>query len=58
MDTTNLKEEEYIDEDYQPIAVNENETNLVTKLNSPLNLILIGLIVVVIISIVLVLIFL
>lgn len=58
MDTTNLKEEEYIDEDYQPIVVNENETNLVTKLNSPLNLILIGLIIIVIISIILVLIFL
>lgn len=58
MDNANLKEEEYIDEDYQPIATIENETNLVTKLNSPLNLILIGLIVIVIISIICVLIFL
>lgn len=58
MDTTNIKEDEYIDDDYQPILATENETDLITKLNSPINLILIGLIVIVVIAIILVLIFL
>lgn len=57
MGTTNIKEEEYIDEDYQPIAGTENETDLITKLNSPLNLILLGLILITMSAIVLVLIF-
>ncbi len=58
MGTTNIKEEEYIDEDYQPIAAIDNETDLVTKLNTPVNLILMGLIIIVILAIILVLIFL
>ncbi len=58
MGTTNINEEEYIDEDYQPIAAIDNETDLVTKLNTPVNLILMGLIIIVILAIILVLIFL
>lgn len=53
---TNIKEEEYIDEDYQEIEFSEPETDLITKVNSPINIILIGLNILVIIAIILVLI--
>ena len=57
MNNNVLTEEEYIDEDYKEIAGGENETDLVTKLNSPINLILISLIIIVIMAIILVAIF-
>ncbi len=50
-----LNEEEYIDEDYEEIAGIENETDLVTKINSPINLILLGLNILVFVAIILVL---
>lgn len=54
----NLLENEYIDDDFQDIVVNQAETNLVTKINTPINIILIILNIIVIMAIVLVLIFL
>lgn len=53
----NIREDEYIDDDFQDIVVNvESETNLVTKINTPINIILIILNILVIISIIVVLI--
>ncbi len=54
----NLTEEEYVDTDYEEIAIDDNETDLITKLNSPINIFLIILIVIVIVLIVLALAFL
>lgn len=55
----NIREDEYIDDDFQEIVMNEEPvTNLVTKVNTPINIILIILNILVIISIILVLIFL
>lgn len=48
-----LKEEEYIDEDYEEISIGDNETDLVTKINSPINIVLICLIILVLIAIIL-----
>lgn len=50
-----IKEEEFIDEDVEQIAGSEIDTNLITKLNSPINLILLGLIFIVVVAIILVL---
>lgn len=50
---TPVNESEYIDEDYEEIADSENETDLVTKVNSPINILLIILIVIVLIAIIL-----
>lgn len=46
-----MNEEEFMDEDYKDIAASENETDLITKLNSPINILLISLIIGVIIMI-------
>lgn len=51
----NIREEEYIDDDFQDIMNVEDETNLVTKLNTPINIILIILNILVIIAIIVVL---
>ena len=48
-----ISEEDYIDEDYEEIANSENETNLINKINTPINIILIVLIIIVLISIIL-----
>ena len=53
-----LKEEEFLDEDYEDIVGSENETDLITKINSPINILLIALIIITIIAIILVLTFL
>lgn len=53
-----LKEEEFVDFDVEQIKDVEPETNLITKLNSPINILLIVLSVIVLIAIILVLIFL
>ena len=50
-----VNEEEFIDEDVEQIAGSDIDTDLITKLNSPINILLLVLIVIVIISIVLVL---
>ncbi len=50
---TPVNESEYIDEDYEEIADSENETDLVTKVNSPINILLIILIVIILIAIIL-----
>ena len=34
----NMKAEEYLDEDYKEIDAKENDTNLITKLNTPINI--------------------
>ena len=52
-----LKEEEYIDEDYEEIAGSENETDLVNTLKTPINILLLGLIGITLIAIIAVLIF-
>ena len=53
MNNTPLTEEEYIDEDYQEIVDSENETDLVTKLNSPINIVLIVLNIITLLAIIL-----
>ena len=50
-----IKEEEFIDEDVEQIAGSENETDLITKLISPINIVLLSLIFIVLIAIILVL---
>ena len=40
-----MNEEEFMDDEYQEITNSENETNLITKLNSPINILLISLII-------------
>lgn len=49
-----MREEEFLDDDYKEIAGGENETNLVTKLNSPINILLLSAIGAVIIMIIIV----
>ncbi len=53
-----VKDVEYLDEDYEEIVGSENETDLITKMKTPLNLALLGLILLTIVGIVLSLIFL
>lgn len=57
MNNKELKEEDYIDEDFEEIVNSENETDLVTKVNSPINILLIILIILILIAIIGVLIF-
>lgn len=49
-----MNEEEFMDDEYQEISNSENETDLITKLYSPINIILISLIIGLIIMICLV----
>lgn len=49
-----MKEEEFIDDDVKEISVSEAETNLITKLNSPINIVLLALIALCIILIIIV----
>lgn len=49
-----LKEEDFIDSDVVEIEESENETNLITKLNTPINIILIVLIFITFLAILLV----
>ena len=49
-----MNEEEFMDDEYQEISNSENETDLITKLYSPINIILICLIIGLIIMICLV----
>ncbi len=51
----NIREDEYIDEDFQDIMIGEAETNLVTKVNTPINIILIILNILVLVAIIVVL---
>lgn len=50
-----VNEEEFIDDDVEEIAGSENETDLITKLISPANIILMVLILALIVAIILVL---
>ena len=44
-------ENQFVDEEFEDIENSEDETNLVTKINTPLNILLISLIIAVIIMI-------
>ena len=50
-----INEEEFIDDDVEEIAGSENETDLITKLISPANIVLMVLIFALIVAIILVL---
>lgn len=58
MNDTVIKEEEFIDEDYQEIKSIEEGTDLVTRLKTPLNILLLSLIGIILLAIILVLVFL
>ena len=49
-----MKAEEYLDEDYKEIDAAENDTNLITKLNTPINILLLSAIFAVILMIIIV----
>ncbi len=49
-----MKEEEFLDDDYKEISIGDNETDLITKLNSPINILLLSAILAVIIMILIV----
>ena len=51
-----VKEEEFLDDDYEEIAGSENETDLITRLKTPVNLVLLSLIILTVIAIILALI--
>lgn len=50
-----MREEDFIDEDVKDISISSTETDLITKLNSPINIVLLALIIICIISIIVVL---
>ena len=49
-----MNAEEYLDDDYKEIEAKENDTNLITKLNTPINILLMSAIVAVILMIIIV----
>ena len=49
-----MEQEKFVDSDVEEIANSENETNLITKFNNPLNVLLLTLIIMVTIAIVIV----
>jgi len=49
-----MNAEEYLDEDYKEIDAKDNDTNLITKLNTPINILLLSAIFAVILMIIIV----